>query len=158
MARPSSVTDSDRALLKEVVEECTVCEKFGPRPRRQRAIIPAAVVFNHEVAIDVYYIHGFPALSVVCTATSYVSSSFLESRKSSVIWDTFMRIWVLNYAGAPAVVRLDAAGEHTSQEFRDLAASSGIELVFSAIEAHWSLGIGERVHSSIRSIFQKLHP
>jgi hypothetical protein len=91
------------------------------------------VVFNHEVAIDVYYIHGFPALSVVCSSTTYVASSFLESRKSSVIWDTFMRIRVMNYTGAPSLVRLDAAGEHTSQEFRELAASSGIELVFSPV-------------------------
>jgi hypothetical protein len=68
-----------------------------------------------------------------------------------------MRIWVMNYTGAPSVVRLDAAGEHTSQEFRELAASYGIELVFSPVEAHWSLGTGEWIHSSIRSIFQNLH-
>jgi hypothetical protein len=68
-----------------------------------------------------------------------------------------MRIWVMNFTGAPSVVRLDAAGEHTFQEFRELAASSGIELVFSPVEAHWSLGTGVRIHSSIRSIFQKLH-
>jgi hypothetical protein len=95
--------ESDKELLKEVVEECTVCEKFGPRPRRQRELIPANVVFNYEVDIDVYYIHGFPALSVVCSSTTYVASSFLESRKSSVIWDTFIRIWIMNYTGAPSV-------------------------------------------------------
>jgi hypothetical protein len=52
VAKPHSIAESDKALLKEVIEECTVCEKFGPRPRRQRALIPANVVFNHEVAID----------------------------------------------------------------------------------------------------------
>jgi hypothetical protein len=62
-----------------------------------------------------------------------------------------LRQLIMNYTGAPSVVRLDAAGEHTSQEFRELAASSGIELVFSPVEAHWSLGTGERIQSSIRS-------
>jgi hypothetical protein len=64
-----------------------------------------------------------------------------------------MQIWVMNYTGAPSVVRLDAAGEYTSQKFRELAASSGIEFVFSPVEAHWSFGTGEHIHSSIRSIF-----
>jgi transposase InsO family protein len=66
-----------------------------------------------------------------------------------------MRIWVMNHTGAPSLVRLDAAGEHTSQEFREIATSSGIELVLSPVEAHWSLGTGERIHSSLRFIFQK---
>jgi hypothetical protein len=57
-----------------------------------------------------------------------------------------MQIWVLNYTGAPSVVRLDAAVEHTSQERGELAASSEIELVFSPVEAHWSFGTGERTH------------
>jgi hypothetical protein len=39
----------------------------------------------------------------------------------------------------------------------ELTAFFGIELVFSPVEAHWGLGTGERIHSSIRSIFQKLH-
>jgi hypothetical protein len=40
MAKPHSIAESYKALLKQVVEECTVCEKFGPMPRRQRALIP----------------------------------------------------------------------------------------------------------------------
>jgi hypothetical protein len=124
MAKPHSLAESDKALLKEGVEECTVREKFGPRPRRQKALIPANVVYNNEVAIDSTPSMDF--LPYVCSSTTYVASQFLESRKSSVIWDTCMRIWVLKYAGAPSVVRLDASGEHTSQEFRELAASSGI--------------------------------
>jgi Reverse transcriptase (RNA-dependent DNA polymerase) len=157
IAQPEPLTNSDRKLLKEVLNECVVCEKFGPRPRRLRAIIPANVVFNHEVTLDVYYLHGYPALSVMCTSTSFVASSFLESRSSSNIWDTFTRIWCFSYNGTPTFLRLDAAGEHTSREFRELAAASGIQLVFSPVESHWSLGAGERVHASLRNIFQKLH-
>jgi hypothetical protein len=113
LSKPGSIQESDRDLLTEIQKECIDCERFGPRPRRLRAVIPATVVFNHEVSIDVYYIHGYPALSVVCTATSFVASSFLESRHSAVIWDTFQRIWCCSYAGVPSIVRLDSAGEHT---------------------------------------------
>jgi Reverse transcriptase (RNA-dependent DNA polymerase) len=157
LAQPDEFQGSDRQLLKEILNECVVYEKFGPRPRRLRAVIPANVTFNHEVAIDVYYIHGYPVLSVICLSTSFVASSFLESRHSAAIWDTFMRTWCYSYVGAPSFVRLDAAGEHTSAEFRDPARASGIELVFSLVESHWSLGIGKRVHSRLRNVFQKLH-
>jgi hypothetical protein len=136
IAQPAAITDSDRKSLKEVLAECVVCEKFGPRPRSLRASVPANVVFNHEVTMDVYYIHGYPALSVMCSSTSFVASSFLESRSSSHLWDTFTRIWCLSYNGTPTFLRLNSAGEHTSREFRELADVSGIELVFSPVKSH----------------------
>jgi hypothetical protein len=93
LAKPDSMSDEDRALLREVIEQCGVCEKFGPRPRQVRASIPAKVVFKHEVSMNVLYLHGYPAIAVVCMATSFVASYVLESRRSATIWDTFNRIW-----------------------------------------------------------------
>jgi hypothetical protein len=37
-----------------------------------------------------------------------------------------------------------------------LASGCGIELQFSPVEAHWSLGSGERVHSLIRNVYHKV--
>jgi hypothetical protein len=44
MAKPYSIVESENAFVKKVVEECTVYEKFGPRPRRERPLISANVV------------------------------------------------------------------------------------------------------------------
>jgi hypothetical protein len=38
-----------------------------------------------------------------------------------------------------------------------LASGCGIKLQFSPVEAHWSLGSGEREHSLIRNVYHKLH-
>jgi hypothetical protein len=38
-----------------------------------------------------------------------------------------------------------------------LASGCGIELQFSAVEAHWSLGSGERMQSLIRNVYHKVH-
>jgi hypothetical protein len=38
-----------------------------------------------------------------------------------------------------------------------LASGCGIELQFSPVEAHWSLGSGERVHSLILNVYHKVH-
>jgi hypothetical protein len=38
-----------------------------------------------------------------------------------------------------------------------LSSGCGIELKFSPVEAHWSLGSGERVYSLIRNEYHKVH-
>jgi hypothetical protein len=38
-----------------------------------------------------------------------------------------------------------------------LASGCGTELQFSPVEAHWSRGSGERVHSLIRNVYHKVH-
>jgi hypothetical protein len=49
------------------------------------------------------------------------------------------------------------ASEHRSDEISCLASGCGIQLQFSPVEAHWSLGSGERVHSLIRNVYHTVH-
>jgi hypothetical protein len=72
------------------------------------------------------------------------------------LWDTLQRIWILSLAGCPLNIRLDSASEHRSDEMPGLASGCGTELQFSPVEAHWSLGSVERVHSLIRNVYHKV--
>jgi hypothetical protein len=81
----------------------------------------------------------------------------MASKITTDLWDTLQRIWTLPLAGCPLNIRLDSASEHRSDEMSGLASGCGIELQFSPVEAHWSLGSGERVHSLIRNVYHKVH-
>jgi hypothetical protein len=96
-------------------------------------------------------------LSAVCASTRYTAAGFMVSKSTADLWDTLQRIWILPLAGCPLNIRLDSASEHSSDEMSGLASGCGIELQFSPVEAHWSLGSGERVHSPIRNVYHKVH-
>jgi hypothetical protein len=96
-------------------------------------------------------------LSAVSAGTRYTAAYFMVSKSTADLWDTLQRIWIPSLAGFPLNIRLDSASEHRSDEMSGLASGCGIELQFSPVEAHWSLGSGERVHSLIRNVYNKVH-
>jgi hypothetical protein len=61
------------------------------------------------------------------------------------------------WQGFPLNILLDSASGRRSDEISGLASGCEIELQFSTVEAHWSLGSGERVHSLIRNVYLKVH-
>jgi hypothetical protein len=154
---PARVDFITRADIKRVISNCTICERFGSKPLLPRAAIPSDVKFNESVYIDVFYIDGHPVFSAVCAGTRYTEASFMVSKRTADLWDTLQRIWILPLAVCPLNIRLDSASEHRSDEMSGLASGCGIELNFSPVEAHWSLGRGERVHSLIRNIYHRVH-
>jgi hypothetical protein len=96
-------------------------------------------------------------LSAVCAGTRYTAAGSIVSKSTAYLWDTLQRIWILPLVGFPLNIRLDSASEHRSDEMSGLASGCGIELKFSPVEAHWSLGSGERVHLLIRNVYHKVH-
>jgi hypothetical protein len=93
----------------------------------------------------------------VCAGTRYNAAGFMVRKRTADQWDKLQRIWILPLAGFPLNIRLDSASEYRSDEMSGLASGCGIELQFSPVEAHWSLGSGERVHSLIRNVYHKIH-
>ncbi len=59
----------------------------------------------------------------------------------------------LSWAGPPRVLRLDMAGWHMSNLFKEWAGRHNIKLDFFPLEAHHMRGILERNHAVRRSIF-----
>jgi hypothetical protein len=81
----------------------------------------------------------------------------MVSKSTIDLWDTLQRIWILPLAGFPLNIHLDSASEHRSDEMSGLDSGCGIELQSSPVEAHWTLGSGERVHSLIPNEYHKVH-
>ena len=168
-ARPSEFNEETRKSLQEISDACDTCQRFGPRPLRFKATIPDEnkLVFGQELSIDLMWIDGKALLHVVDTATRFSNATFLDSSDQNYgqsvegIWLAFLECWCSMYTGYPDRLRTDAGSVFTSPRWKEIAKMAGIELRLSGIEAHNSLGIGERYHEPLRRIYRKVkhdHP
>ena len=71
-------------------------------------------------------------------------------------WEAFLDIWCTQYTGYPQILRTDAGKAFESGSCKALCKENGIELIISEIEAHNSIGVGERYHSPLRRIYIKI--
>jgi transposase InsO family protein len=71
-------------------------------------------------------------------------------------WDAFIDIWCSIYTGYPDRHRGDSGSAFTSVKWKTPTESRGITLRISRVEAHNSLGIGERYHGPRRRVYQKV--
>jgi hypothetical protein len=59
------------------------------------------------------------------------------------------------YTGYPRKTRTDAGTIFTSDTWKHLHESNGIVLQVSGVESHNSIGLGERMHSPLRRVYNK---
>jgi hypothetical protein len=112
--------------------------------------------------MDMMFINGKAVLHVIDSATRFKAATFLDSHSESYgqrldgIWDAFIDIWCSIYTGYPDRLRIDSESAFTSVKWKTLTGSRGITLLISGVEAHNSLGIGERYHGPLRRVYQKI--
>jgi hypothetical protein len=108
------------------------------------------------------FINGKAVLHVIDSATRFNAATFLDSHSESYgqssdgIWDAFIDIWCSIYTGYPDRLRIDSGSAFTSVKWKTLTEFRGITLRISGVEAHNSLGIGERYHGPLRRVYQKI--
>lgn len=69
---PDRLTADTPQVIQDIVNKCRGCKRFGIRPYRFRVSVPSdEVIFNHEVAIDLFWVGGNPVLHIVDTHTGY---------------------------------------------------------------------------------------
>jgi hypothetical protein len=117
--------------------------------------------FGSELSMDLMFINGKAVLHVIDSATIQCSNisrfAFRIVRQGSDgIWDAFIDIWCSIYTGYPDRLRIDSGSAFTSLKWKTLTESRGITLSISEVEAHNSLGIGERYHGPLRRVYQKI--
>lgn len=155
--KPKSLPPNTLQTLEEITKACTTCQKYSKGPHRFRVSFPPdKCVFNHEVAIDLVWLKGNPALHVVDTHTHFSAAMFINSKSSASVWNTFIKCWAATYVGYPDRIRLDQESAFMSKEFITTAHSAGIELQISGVESHNAIGSGERYHAPLRRIYLKI--
>jgi len=155
-------TPNARAELDRVAAACQVCQRLAKAPSRYRVALPTeGVTFNRTVYLDLMYLDGRSVLHVVDRDTAFSDDAFTRAEDVETLWQLYNVIWVHPYVGHPSVIHVDQGPQFTSAAWKALAASAGSEVVWSGIEAHNSLGVGERYHAFLRQIYRRVrmeHP
>jgi len=155
-------TPNARAELERVAAAFQVCQRLAKAPSRYRvALPPDGVTFNRTVYLDLMYLDGRSVLHVVDRDTAFSAAAFTRAEDVETLWQLYNVIWVHPYVGHPSVIHVDQGPQFTSTAWKALTASAGSEVVWSGIEAHNSLGVGERYHAFLRQIHRRVrmeHP
>ena len=163
-ARPHEATETTTRVLKKISKSCNTCQRLGSQPTRFMTTLPTIqeVKFGEKISMDLMFIEGKAILHIVDIATRFSSAIFLDSQGNNYgqsvneVWLAFLEAWCTLYTGFPNRIRTDAGSVFTSPRWKEIAESVGIELQISSVEAHNSLGIGERLHAPLRRIYRKI--
>ena len=72
------------------------------------------------------------------------------------IWLAFVEARYTLYIGLPNRLRVDQGSAFTSDRWREITSQAGIQIRISGVKSHSSLGIGERLHGTLRRIYKKV--
>jgi transposase InsO family protein len=151
-------------VLSAIESACSTCKRYSSKPLRLKTTLPSGeeLSFGSELSMDLMFINGKSVIHVIDSATRFNAATFLDSHSESYgqssdgIWDAFIGIWCSIFTGYPDRLRIDSGSAFTSVKWITLTASRRITLRISGVEAHNTLGIGERFHGPLRRIYQKI--
>lgn len=156
-ANPEKASPSIKRLINEITDACTQCKTYASAPLRFKASIPSdRITFNQVVSVDLLWLYDRAVLHVIDEHTGFRNAAFLKSKSSKDIWNAFMGCWVTTYVGFPQKLRSDQESATTSNEFRACASLHGIEIEFSGVSSHNSMGKIESAHGPLRRIYRML--
>lgn len=155
-AQPGDATPETLKTLDDINKRCGPCQRIQNGPVRFRVSFGAEnVCFNERILMDVMYIDGKPVLHIVDDGTHFGAARFLPDVSTGTIWSTLLKCWSTIYSGLPNRI-LTEQGTAFGDSFVYLAAVCNVQVDHTGVEAHSSLGLGERYHQPLRNTFRKL--
>lgn len=156
-AHPNTKMSKVYSDLEKIKSTCDVCQREADAPHRFRVTMPSGeCIFNKVVSLDLMKLDNETVLHAVDRDTRFSAACFLTAESTSIVWEAFLTIWVAPYVGFPDTLALDQGPQFTSNEWVNLARASGITIKPSGVESHNALGAGERYHSYLRRIYNKV--
>ena len=139
---------------------CEACLKRKRPMLFKPAKLSLAKSFNDTVDIDVFHMlwndEKKLILSILDEYSRYEVDAVLTKEDAQEEIQALENSWI-SWAGPPRVLRLDMAGWHMSNHFKEWAGRHAIKLDFVPKEAHFMLGIVERNHAVRREQIDIYH-
>ena len=155
-ARPDEATPEALKILKDIGKRCDPCQRIQNAPKRFRVSFGAENVrFNERILLDIMYLEGKPVLHIVDEATRFSAARFLSDVSTKTIWRAILECWGTIYTGLPNRMLVDQ-GSAFGKLFISMGAISDVQVERTGIEAHASLGLGERYHQPLRQTYRKI--
>lgn len=160
-AKPSDLDTDTLSVLKEISRCCESCVLYSPRQLVFQVRKPNGARFNQEILIDMMYLSDSkgksrPVLHVVDAGTRFSAAAFLPGSDVNSVWNTFVKIWSTVYVGFPESFLTDQGSVFVAKEWEHNCETNDIKLRHTGTESHNSLGAGEKYHSTLRTIYQKV--
>lgn len=160
-ARPEETTAETFEILKDLVKRCDPYQRIQNAPTRFRIRFGAEIIrLNERLLIDIMYFDGKPVQHIVDEGTHFSSARFIDDMSTKNIWATTLECWATIYIGLPRKILVDQ-GTQLGDLFVSLGALNNFEVQQTEIQAHNSLGLGERYHQPLRNTYRKVrtvHP
>lgn len=89
-------------LLKEISQECDICQRYGPRRIVFQVRDKKDIRFNHRIRMDLVFIPDKsgkqrPVLHIIDEGTNFQATSFLRASNTGTVWNGFLKIWACSY-------------------------------------------------------------
>lgn len=152
------VPANTRKELIEIVKYCRACQLKQGKPRRFLFSIRDPIVgeFNHIIQIDVVnLVHG-NVLHIIDVGTRFQNGGFITKMDAECAWRSLRKFWIDVYAGAPDYVHTDAGTNFNSAEFMNKVEALGTIIRIAPTEGHDRIGIVERSHAYLKTVYSKL--
>lgn len=151
-----------RRMLEDIARKCKECEKYAPKPAIFKVSMPEDTIeFNHEIEVDLFFIHNKPILHIIDRGTRYSVARFISSQSAEYVWNVIVDAWVTVFTGFPNIIAHDQGTNFDSAFFQGMCSEFGIVTKRTPTQSHNSLSICERYHHIIRRVFLKVesqHP
>ena len=160
-AEPQKMSADTLSIMQEISKSCETCTLYSPRQIAFQIRSTEEIKFNQKLILDIMFLkdrknRSRPVLHIIDAGTRFSSAAFLKSSSTNTVWDTFVKIWSSMYVVFPESLLTDQGSVFLSKEWAYNCESSEIKLHHTGTESHNSLGIGEKYHSNLRTIYQKV--
>ena len=135
-ANPENLPADTKHLLKDISKSCHACQVYSSKPIHFQIRDPASIVFNHEIQLDLMYLHGKPVLHIVDVATTFSAANFLPSQDVSSVWNTFLTGLATLYIGFPEGILADQGSVFMATHWKTACELSSIHLRHTGTESH----------------------
>lgn len=161
-AKYQNATPETLGALEKITKVCENFQMISSQPGSFRvALHKKSVIFNRTVLIDIMSLESTYVLHIVFKDTLFRAEIFLDGESSNEVWTSYVRHWVTKYVGYSKTIEVDRGPRLSSERWRHLLPSTGIDLFDSGIERHNALGAGGKYLDFLRRIYNKVlleHP
>ena len=98
--------------------------------------------FNDVVSMDLKSIGKHQFLHLIDNSTPYSAAAIIKSKNEEVIVENIFTHWIAVF-GCPKTFLSDNGGELNNSLFHDMAELLNVEVLTTAAESPWSIGITE---------------
>ena len=135
-------------LIKQVVKDCKICQKFSKSLAKPKIALPIASSFNEIVTLDLKQFGDKYVLWCICAFTRFIQGRLLKNKKAETIINAIEECWNLTL-GIPTIgYYADNGREFKNIKMDELVSKLGISISYGPAYSPWSNGINERNHAS----------